>query len=135
MNTYYFNDENFVNTSLYRDFIEENPSQGYLKIRAYAANQAIPINGLKVVVSKNVEGNKVIFFEGYTNDSGVIERINLPAPELNSNNLDIPNKATYDINTTYIPDNINRQYKVNIYDGIYVVQNIYIVPNPNEGGF
>ncbi len=129
MNTYNINDENFKKTETYKDYIEKNPSQGYLRIRAYAASQAIPIRGLKVVVSKNIDNNEVVFFEGYTNESGIIDKIILPAPKLTSNNLDVPNKTSYVIRTTYEPDNINSIYNVNIYENLIVVQNINIVPN------
>ena len=129
MNTYNFNDENFKNTTTYKNFIAANPRQGFLKIRAYAASQAIPIRNLKIVVSKNIDNSNVIFFEGETNESGVIERIVLPAPILNPNNLDTPNSTTYEITATYDKDNVSTTYRVNIYENIYVVQTINIVPD------
>ena len=61
--TYNVNDKDFLNSELYRSFINQNPGIGFLKIRAYAASQAVPISGLSVVVSKDIGGNKVIFFE------------------------------------------------------------------------
>lgn len=133
MNTYNINDEEFKNSASYQEFIKNNPSQGYLKIRAYAASGAIPIEGLKVVVSTNIDNNKVIFFEGYTNESGVIEKITLPAPKLDISNLTIPITTIYDVSATYVPDNLKLLYKVNIYENIYVVQNINIVPNQVGG--
>ena len=129
MNTFNINDENFKTSRLYQDFMASHPKQGYLKIRAYAASQAIPIRGLKIVVSSMIENNKVIFFEGYTNDSGVIEKINLPASTLDPNNLDVPNKTIYEIEATYSPNQITQIYKINIYENICVIQNINIVPN------
>ena len=137
MNTVNINDEDFVKTKAYQDFLVSNPSNGFLKVRAFAANQAIPISGLKVVVTKNIGNNNVVFFEGYTNESGVIEKISLPAPKLDLNNLDIPKSASYEIATTYLKDNTSELYKVNIYENIYVIQNISIVPNMNLeiGGF
>lgn len=128
MNTYNFNDASFKNTSSYQNFISANPSEGYLKVRASAASQALPISGLKIVVSKIIDGNKVIFFEGTTDSSGVIEKITLPAPKLNTDNLAAPSSTTYDINATYQPDNLNDIYRVNIYENIYVVQTINVVP-------
>ena len=136
---YNFNDKEFQNTDIYKKFIEDNPKVGYLKIRASAANSAVPIENLKVVVSKNIDGNNVIFFEGLTNNSGVIEKITLPAPVLNSNDLTVPNSTSYDIKTIYEPDNITGLYQINIYDNLYVIQNINIVPKMinrglNNGG-
>lgn len=129
--TYNVNDKDFLNSELYRSFINSNPGIGFLKIRAYAASGAVPISGLSVVISKDIGGNKVIFFEGVTNESGVIERISLPVPRMSSDNMIAPVISTYDINTTY--EGESRLYKVNVYDDIYVVQNINVTPNISYG--
>lgn len=129
--TYNINDKDFINSELYKSFINANPALGFLKIRAFAASQAIPISGLSVEVSKNIGGNKVIFFEGVTNESGVIERIPLPVPRIGTDNMMAPVITVYDVNTTY--DGEGRLYKVNIYDNIYVVQNINVTPNISYG--
>ena len=136
MNTYNFKDETFTNTEIYQKFIRENPTEGYLKIRAYAASQAIPISGLNITISKLIDNTKVIFFEGATNESGIIERIVLPAPRLLETNLDAPNSTEYDITATYSPDNLDTVYKVKIYENVYVIQNIGVVPEigMNQGG-
>lgn len=134
MNTYNVNDENFVNSTLYQNFIRQNPETGYLKIRAYAASSAIPIDGLKVVVSKVIDNNNVIFFEGYTDSSGIIEKISLPAPILDPNNMNKPGNIIYDLTTTYLPDNVSSKFLIRIYDGIYVIQNINVVPDMKLGG-
>ena len=131
MNTYNYNDEEFKKSKIYQDFIKDNPSKGYLKIRAYAANQAIPINDLKIIVSKNVSSNRIIFFEGITNSSGIIERITLPTPKLDPNNLDAPSSTTYDIDAISKNENNINKYKVNMYEDIYVIQNINIIPTLN----
>lgn len=128
MNTYYFDNVQFMNTSSYNEFISNNPEKGSLKIRAYYANQAVPVEGLRIIVSCNINNDKIIFFDGYTNDSGIIEKIILPVPKLDTNNMNVPNTITYDIEADYEPDNINMTYKVNMYEDICVVQNINIVP-------
>ena len=132
MNTYYFDNTQFMNSSSYSEFISKNSEKGILKIRAYSANQAVPVKGLRVIVSYIINNDKIIFFDGYTNDSGIIERIVLPVPKLDINNMDVPNTITYDIEATYEPDNINTIYKVNMYENICVVQNINIVPKLNR---
>lgn len=133
MNTYNFNDPIFKESQLYQKIITENPSQGFLRIRAFAASQAIPISNLKITVSKIIDNNNIIFFEGYTNRSGIIEKISLPAPKLNTDNLDIPSNTTYEIKAEYPEDNISRIYRVNIYENVYVIQTINIVPTGNNG--
>lgn len=134
MNTYNYNDENFKNTETYKNFIVSNNGEGYLKIRAYAASGALPISDLKIVVSKNIDNSNVIFYEGKTNSSGIIEKIVLPAPKQNTNDLVIPSSITYDIKATYEKDNTTNSYQINIYDNIYVVQTINIVPTMSVMG-
>ena len=134
MNTYNINDENFKNTEAYRSFMNDNPANGYLKIRAYSASEAIPVRGLKITVSTEYEGNTIIFFDGVTDTSGVIEKIILPAPKLNSDNMNVPSRTTYDINATYEPNLVDLKYQVNIYEDVFVIQNINIVPDSNSGG-
>ena len=137
MNNYNVNDENFINSSLYKNFIRVNSGEGKINIRAYAASQAIPISNMDIVISTNINNNKVIFFEGKTNQSGVIENIKVPAPPILNNNLTNPPSLVYEISARYIPDNINKVYSVNIYDNLTVIQNISIVPDTviKAGGF
>ncbi len=132
MNTFSIYDQNFINSETYQNFLKNNPSNGYLRIRAFAANQAIPISGMNITISKLIDNNNVIFFEGATNSSGIIERITLPTPKLDPNNLDAPTSATYDITATYNQN--NKVYKVNMYENVYVVQDISVVPNMNMMG-
>ena len=131
MNTYNIDDKDFINSELYKSFINANPGIGFLKIRAFAASQAVPISGMNVQVSKDIGGDKIIFSSGVTNESGVIEKISLPVPR-NSDNMMAPVLTTYDIYTNY--GDFERLYKVNVYDDIYVVQNINVTPNISYGG-
>ena len=127
MNTVNFDDPNFVTTNTYKDFINQNSSYGYLNIRAYAASNAIPISGLKVIVSKILDNERVVFFSGTTDESGVIESITLPTPLVSSNDEVIPSSQDYDIEATY--ENQRLLYKITMYSNISVNQNINVVPN------
>ncbi len=120
----YFNDLNFKNSQTYKDFINKNKGKGYLNIRSYAANEAIPINGLNVVVSKILDNQKVIFYEGKTDLSGSINNIVLPSPLIINN--DEPLSESYDIEAKY--ENQKLIFKVLIYNDIQVNQNINVVP-------
>ncbi len=131
MNTYNINDESFKKTETYINFINNNPGSGYLKIRAYAASQAIPII-LEVTVSKIIDNNRIIFYDGNTNSSGIIEKITLPTPKIDPDNMSAPTSITYEVTAKY-NDYINT-YVVNMYENIYVIQTINVVPNNNLGG-
>ena len=131
MNNIYANDKNLKTDEEYNNFLEENSGIGHLKIRAFSANQAIPVSNLKIIVTKNIGNKRIIFFEGTTDSSGVINDINLPAPKINTNNEVIPKTTSYDINA--INKNNSFIYQADMYDNICVVQNINIVPNINIG--
>lgn len=133
MNTYYVSDSTFAKSQLFQEYLKVNNAIGYLNIRAFSANEAIPIKGLKVNVTNIIGNNTVVFYEGETDESGMINNISLPTPKLNNNSEIAPNKATYNINTYYEPENIKQIYQANIYEGISVIQNINIIPKTNMG--
>lgn len=118
----------FMKTKSYEDFIKNNPGKGNLKIRAYAASEALPVSGLNIVISSTIDNQKVIFFEGKTDTSGMLNTISLPAPKLNLNNLDVPITTKYEIEAFFENQSNKRIYYVNMYDGICVVQNINYTP-------
>ena len=120
----------FMKTNDYTDFIKENPGIGRLKIRAYAASEALPVSNLKIVVSSIISDTKVIFYEGFTDTSGMIPNISLPAPSL-IDNLEVPKTIKYDIEASM--NNSVSNFSINMYDGICVVQNINFVPGENYG--
>ena len=127
-----FDDKDFISTATYKEFINQNKSYGYLNIRAYAASLAIPIKGLNVVVFKNLDNKKVVFFSGTTDESGIIEKITLPTPTVSSNDEVVPSSQDYDIEATY--ENQKLTYKVIMYSNISVNQNINVVPIMRVGG-
>ena len=90
---------------------------------------------MKVIVSTNYNNNIIIFFEGETDSSGVIERISLPTPSLNMDNLDTPNKRTYQIKSSYDKNSFDRTFNIDMYEGVSVIQNINVVPDLMVGGF
>lgn len=134
MNRVYFDDDSFKNTKAYQDFIKENPSSACLNIRASSANFAVPIDNVKIIVSKIIDNYNVIFYEGVTDESGMINLITLPTPSLNSNDLVVPSSTSYIVEAIYDKDNINRKYTVLMYPGICVVQNINLIPTLKVSG-
>lgn len=121
----------FMKTNEYNEFIKNNPGIGKLKIRSYAASEALPVEGLNIVVSSIINNNKIIFFTGKTDGSGMIPTISLPTPSLISN-LEIPNTIKYDIEA-YMDSSNKSNFSVNMYDGVCVLQNINFIPGDNYG--
>lgn len=135
MNIVNINDTNFINTKTYKDFMDSNPGRGTLMIRANAAKEAIPISDLNIVVSKTIDNYKIIFFEGKTDNSGMINNLILPTPAPNKNDLIIPASTTYEISANTKDNSISKIYTVNMYNNIHVVQTINIIPEMNERGY
>ncbi len=77
------------------------------------------------MVSKIIDEEKVIFYEGVSDSSGTISNIELPTPIVGSDE-DIPKAAEYDILASYNNNNLN--FKIKMYSNIKVLQNINIVP-------
>ncbi len=134
MNTYNINDKELNSLLEYQEFVKENEGVGSLRIRAYGASEAVPIEGMNIEVSTIIGDDiKLIFFEGVTDSSGMIEKLRLPAPVLGADNLIAPKWTVYNIKATY--DGEEENFKVNLYDGICVQQIINIVPNTLVRGF
>lgn len=132
MNNVYFNDPIFMKSTSYEEFMKKNPNIGYLNVRAYAANAAIPISGLSVVISKTINNTKIIFFEGATDASGVINQIALPTPIISDNDQEVPPSEDYQLQATY--ENQNTIFQIKMYSNIQSNQNINIVPELRSDG-
>ncbi|MBQ6324053.1 MAG: hypothetical protein IJI22_04375 [Bacilli bacterium] len=119
--------EEFKNNDIYEDFMNSNPALGYLKIQIVGASGAIPIKDALVTIYKDIGEENVVFFEGRTNDSGIIENIVLPAPRRDIN-MDTPTVSLYGLNIThpnYLP--IER-YSFGIISGIKDIEYIEMSP-------
>ena len=116
----------------YDEFQSENSSFGYLKIRTTSLFSAVPISNVFVTVYKIIENKKVVFFQGETDDSGVIESISLPAPKsMQFGSLEMPDYSIYQIDAS--KENFERVlgYSVGIYSDIKVLQEIFMNPIVN----
>ncbi len=123
---YYFDSEEFKSTSIYKNFININNGKGILKIEASTASEAYPLKGINITISKMLNGNKVVFDEGVTKDSGIIDGIILPTRSMPDDVNDVSdiNFTTYDLEANYQEYNMNKLYDVSIFDNVKVIQPI-----------
>lgn len=128
MNEKYISDKSLLDDKAYQDFLKENPSYGFLKIRASAANEAVPISNIKIKVSKEIGNNNVIFYEGITDESGMINNIKLPSPVKITSDLEKPKFTDYKLTAINEMENIDKEYTISICCGITVIQYINIIP-------
>lgn len=112
----------------YEGFLAENPKVGRLKIQAYRGQQAYPVPSLRVIITKIFSDGEYTFFSGMTDENGMIDNIELPAPP-SSNSLDflMPDKAA-----SYILRTVNPEYneivkQIEVYEGIKTVQPLSLV--------
>lgn len=110
----------------YPDFVKENTGVGLLKIQVFTANQAFPLEGVNIVISKVIDGDKVIFFTGVTDSSGIIDNINLPTKASKADVLSPEDiiYTNYDVSAEYSKNNAVQDYTVAVFDNIKVIQPI-----------
>ena len=132
--TYSIYDNSFVNSNLYTSFKQDNPGFGYLRVRAFSASEALPVSGVKVEISTDYQSNHIIFYQGETDESGLIEKIPLPTPKTNLDNMEIPNQIVYHVDVVYEKENLKTSYSVLMYDGVCSVQNVQVKPATLEVG-
>ena len=110
-------DENF------EAFIAENSGMGSLKLQAFRGEQAFPVSGVSARISRKIGDSYYIFFEGETDESGIIDGIELPAPPVeNSTEYGRPNKAAIYILSAKKKGYDTIEREIEIYDKIKTIQ-------------
>lgn len=122
--------EEFMKLDEYKQFINENPDIGILKVQVFTAYGAIPISDTDIIISKNIGDYRVVFFRGKTDSSGIISDIELPAPpfELVPNPDDPPKYTLYDLSAIHIGYESIKQYSIGMFGGVKIIQ--YVKMNP-----
>lgn len=105
----------------YDDFVANNPSQGVMRVQVFAADRSFPIPDASVRVFVKLEDGERELFSGVTDEDGIADGINLPAPD---------SSASFDENSTVAPYavyslRVNRQgYAPASFDGIPVFDSV-----------
>ncbi len=63
----------------YDEFLRRNTGTAPLKIQASRAQQALPTPGVRIRIIGHFSDARVLFFDGVTDEDGLIENILLPA--------------------------------------------------------
>lgn len=127
--------EEFSKTDDYQGFVGVNPKQGSLKVMAFTAYQAIPIENAEIIITKEIGGNNVLFFRGYTDSSGIIDNISLPAPTSGYDDDNFQTSSTTSYKLTAIKDKYDsvKQYIINMIGDVKVLQYIKMTPITDKG--
>lgn len=118
----------------YSQFLSENPYTGYLKVQAFRGEQAFPVPDVQVRVTRNFTDGERTFFEGATDQNGIIDGITLPAPSAeNSLTPNGPvNTAVYTLTADH-PSYRAVRIPFAIYEGITAIQPLQLLLE-TEGG-
>lgn len=107
----------------FNSFIRENNERGELRIQAFRGEQVLPSEGVNVLITKRIGDTDYIFFEGETDQSGIIDNIILPAPPIrNSLEYGQPDSTVYYLLTATkdLYDTIERE--IEVFSGIKTIQ-------------
>ena len=122
--------EDFKKLDEYQKFNNENPDVGNLKVEAFTAYGAIPVPNTQIIITKDIGNYRVIFFQGYTDSSGMISNIELPAPVavLTSTTDAIPEYTVYDLTAIHEGYESIKKYSIGMFGGVNIIQ--YVKMNP-----
>lgn len=120
--------EDFKKMPEYQKFINENTDTGGLKIQAFTAYNAIPIPDTEIMISKDIGNNRVVFFRGFTDSSGIIDNILLPAPKSVVGSIEAPLYTTYNLTAIHVGYESIKQYSIGMFGGIKVIQYVKMTP-------
>ena len=126
--------EEFKNTDLYEDYIKENDDIGNLKVQVFTAYGAIPIANTNIVVYKDIEEYRVIFFQGITDSSGIISDISLPAPKMVVSNEETPVYTIYNLTAFNTGYESLKSFVIGMLGGVNVIQYVKMMPNVSLEG-
>lgn len=123
---YIYDSDTFRSTGIYKNFINMNTAQGILKVDASVLSNAYPLSGIEITIYKDLGNDKVIFFEGKTNESGIIDNIILPTKDMEDEITGVSDIdfTTYNLVAKYDKYNLEKEYDVSIFDNIKVIQPI-----------
>lgn len=118
--------EEEFNSEKYGDYLKNNPGMGILRIQVFTANQAFPLQDVEIKVYKEIDGKRVVFYNGITDSSGIIDNINLPTKVVKDEveSAEDIKSTDYIIESRYPKTNVTQKYVVSIYDDLKVIQPI-----------
>ena len=106
----------------YRQFLLLNPATGTLKIQAARARRALPTAGVEITVLRQFRDQRVLFFQGVTDQDGLIEAIPLPAPPLSASlqATTLRRGAVYEVFAAH-PDFAPVRLEAEIFEGVTAI--------------
>lgn len=120
------------------DFIKNNPQSGTLRVQVFAGGRVFPVSSAKITVVLELKNESREMFEGLSDINGIIDGIQLPAPEKEmsqspSQSASLP----YSSYTVYVehPDFVSAVFReVPVFSGTKSIQGAELIPLAGAGG-
>ena len=118
--------DEFKSLEIYNDFMKKNPDKGFLKVQITTTNGLLPVEGVRVRIYKDIGEYNVLFFDGLSDSSGIIDNIILPAPRaLSFTSLNVPEYSIYGM--LLEKDGFkNKSINISVFSNIKVLQSVLI---------
>ena len=118
----------------YDAFIQRTPGRGSIKIQASMGNQAYPVPGVKITISKDFTDGTHIFHTAETDEDGIVDDLMLPAPA--SADSQQPDESQNPINPFAVytifaeKDGFRPEeyIQVPVFDGVKSIQPVRLIP-------
>lgn len=111
-------------------------SEGKLRIRAYTASGALPVENALVKIRGAEEDNRLVAYTLVTDSDGLTPEVNLPAPSLEYSLSPDPAEAPYSIYDVEIsaPGFYTKRISgLTIFPGVNSIQLVNMIPYSGEG--
>lgn len=124
------------------EFKGECNKRGILRVETYSSNGLYPVGNSRVIVYKEIDGEKYYIYDSHTDSSGILDNLQLPAPDKSlsetvQGSCGLAPYATYDIFVSH-PGFISTYLEnVPIFDSTVSIQSVEMLPtvsgeqNPN----
>lgn len=124
------------------EFKGECNKRGILRVETYSSNGLYPVGNSRVIVYKEIDGEKYYIYDLHTDSSGILDNLQLPAPDKSlsetvQGSCGLAPYATYDIFVSH-PGFISTYLEnVPIFDSTVSIQSVEMLPtvsgeqNPN----
>lgn len=115
------------------EFKGECNKRGILRVETYSSNGLYPVGNSRVIVYKEIDGEKYYIYDSHTDSSGILDNLQLPAPDKSlsetvQGSCGLAPYATYDIFVSH-PGFISTYLEnVPIFDSTVSIQSVEMLP-------
>lgn len=120
----------------YENFLQRNPAKGALRVQVFASGGSFPISNADVRVTVDLADGETQVFSGRTDENGILDNIELPAPDSSRSFDENSVVAPYTLFNIYVkyPGYAQAEYRnVPIFDSVKSIQPVELVPLTESG--